>query len=69
MGAGLFSSTNYSKVVTKIYCALKLEEILNLAIFLLFSFLQFHNIGGTYSKYFENNIFETDILSAARTIS
>ena len=32
-GAGLFFPTNYSKVVTKIYCALKLERILNLTIF------------------------------------
>ena len=68
LGGTIFFSTNHSKVVTKIYCALKIEEILNLRIFFLFSFLQFHNIRETYCKYFENNIFETDISSAAQLL-
>ena len=63
-----FVSTYHSKVVTKICSAFKIEEILNLTIFFLFSFSQFHNIRGTYSKYFENNIFETDISSAAQLL-
>ena len=41
----LFSTIN-STVCTKFYSTLKIEEILNLAIFVLFSFLQLRNIRG-----------------------
>ena len=37
-----------------------------MTIFVLFRFLQFCNIRGSYSKYFQNNIYETDISSAAQ---
>ena len=57
---------NYCAAVTKRYWALKKEEILNLTIFVLFSFFQLRNIRGTYSKYFQNNIYETDTSSAAQ---
>ena len=36
-----------------------------MTIFFLFRFLQFCNIRGSYCKYFQNNIYETDISSAA----
>ena len=32
-------STNYSRISTNVYCTLKIEEILNLTTFALFSFL------------------------------
>ena len=38
--------------LTFIAHTLKIEEILNLTIFVRFSFLQLRNIRGTYSKYF-----------------
>ena len=41
--------------------ALKKEEIVNMTIFLPFTFLELHNIRGTYPKYFQNIICETDI--------
>ena len=41
-----------STTSTNVYCAHKKEEILNLTIFVRFSFLQLRNIRGTYSKYF-----------------
>ena len=59
-------SINYFTVVSKIDCTLKIDETVNLTMFTLFSFLQLHNIRGTYSKYFRNNILETDILSAGQ---
>ena len=40
----LLFSTNYSTVCTKFYSTLKIEAILNLTIFVLFSFLSLHNI-------------------------
>ena len=55
-------STNFFTVVPKIYCALKIEVIETLTQFFLFSFLKLHNVRGTYSKYLENNISETDAL-------
>ena len=59
-------SINYFTVVSKIDCTLKIDETVNLTMFTLFSFLQLRNIKGTYSKYFQNNISETDILSAGQ---
>ena len=35
---------------------LKKEEIVNMTVFILFTFLELHNIRGTYSKYFQNMI-------------
>ena len=52
--------------VTKKYWELKKEEILNPTFFVLFSFLYLCNNRGTYSKYFPNNIYETDISSASQ---
>ena len=43
--------TNYSTISTAVYCTLKRDEILNLTIFVLFSFLQLTNISKTYSQY------------------
>ena len=65
LGTLLRFPQNYCAAVTKKYWAVKKEEIVNMSIFLLFSFLQLCNITGTYSKYFQNNINETDISSAA----
>ena len=59
-------STHYFTVLPKIYCALKIEVIENLKIFVLFSFLNLRNIKGTYSKYFQDNISETDTLFTAQ---
>ena len=59
-------SINYFTAVSKIDCTLKIDETVNLTMFTLFSFLQLRNIRGTYSKYFQNNISETDILSAGQ---
>ena len=59
-------SENYSTIRTIFYCTFKIEEILSLSIFVRFSFLQLCNISGTSSKYFENNISDTDISSAAQ---
>ena len=53
--------TNYSTVLTKFYCLLKIEKNLNLIIFVFFSFLQFSNNRGTFLK-----LSETDISSAAQ---
>ena len=47
---------NYCAAVTKKYCPLKKEELLNPTILVLFSCLSLCNIRGTYSKYFQNNI-------------
>ena len=44
--------TKYSTIRTNIHCTLKIEKILNLTIFVPFSFLQLRNISGTYFKYF-----------------
>ena len=44
--------TNYSTIRTNDYGTLKIEEILNLTIFVRFSFFQLRNIGGTRYKYF-----------------
>ena len=59
-------SENYSTIRTIFYCTFKIEEILSLSIFVRFRFLQLCNISGTSSKYFENNISDTDISSAAQ---
>ena len=48
---------NYSAISN---CKLKIEEILNLAIFLRFSFSQLRNIRGTCFKYFQKNISGSD---------
>ena len=56
----------YCAGVAKKYWELKKEEILNWTIFGLFSFLSLHIIRGKYSKYFSNNICETDISSASQ---
>ena len=66
MGKRLRFLENYCAALTKKHFPLKKEQILNLANFVLFSFLQLCNIRGTYSKYFQNNIYETDISSAAQ---
>ena len=50
----------------EIYCTHKIEVIENLKIFVLFSFLNLRNIKGTYSKYFQDNISETDTLFTAQ---
>ena len=65
----LFFLENYCAAVSKKYWALKKQEILNLTIFVLTRFLQFRNIWGRYSKYFQNNIYETHISSAAQPSS
>ena len=44
--------TKYSTISTNVHCTLKIEEILNLTIFVPFSFLQLRIIRGTYFKYF-----------------
>ena len=49
-----------------IYCTLKIEVIETLTKFVLFSFLYLGNIRGTYSKYLENNISDTDALFTAQ---
>ena len=54
MGKLLHFFENNCPDVPKNYWALEKEEILNLAIFILFSFLYLRNISGTYSKYFPN---------------
>ena len=59
MGKLLRFLKNYCAVVTKKYWALKKEQILNLTSFIVFSFLQLYNIRGTYSKYSQNDIYET----------
>ena len=53
-------------VVTKTYSALKKEEIVSMRIFAHFSFLELRNNRWTYSKYFQNNIYEIDISSACQ---
>ena len=55
---------NYCAVVTNKYWAVKKGEIVNLTVFFLFGVLLLQNIRGTYSKLFQNNIYETDISSA-----
>ena len=64
MGTLLRFLQSYCAVVTKKYLALEKEEISILAIFILLSFLLLWNIRGTYSKSFQNNIYETDISPA-----
>ena len=66
MGKPLRFLENYCAALTKKYFPLKKKQILNLANLVLFNFLQLCNIRGTYSKYFQNNIYETDISSAAQ---
>ena len=66
MGKLLRFLENYCAALTKKYLPLKKEQILNLTTLVLFSFLQLCNIRGTYCKYFQNNIYETDISSAAQ---
>ena len=66
MGKLLRFLENYCAALTKKYFALKKEQILNLTTLVRFSFLQLCNSRGTYSKYFQNNIYETDISSAAQ---
>ena len=53
-------------VLPKIYCTLKIKVIETLTKFVLFSFLYLGNIRGTYSKYLENKISETDALFTAQ---
>ena len=52
---------SFGAAFTNMYQALEKEEIVNLKIFVLFGFLQLRNSSGTYSKYLQNNIYETDI--------
>ena len=66
MGKLLRFLENFCAALTKKYFALKKEQSLNLATLVLFSFLQLCNIRGKYSKYFQNNSYETDISSAAK---
>ena len=49
-------STNYSAVVIRIYCALKIEKTVNQKNLVLFSFLWLCFIRKTYSKYLQNSI-------------
>ena len=56
----------FFKVVPNNYFPLKIEVTETLTKFVLFSFLQLRNIRGTYSKYLENNISETDALFTAQ---
>ena len=44
--------TKYSTISTNVHCTLKIEETLNLIIFVRFSYLQLRIIRVTYSKYF-----------------
>ena len=37
-----------------------------MTIFALFTFLELHNIRGTYSKYFQNFIYESDVSSGTQ---
>ena len=60
MGTLLRFLQSYCAAVTKKYWPLEKEEISNLTIFILLSFLLLRNIRGTYSKSFQNNIYETD---------
>ena len=66
MGTVLPSLQNYCAALNNKYWAVKKEEIVNLGIFVLFSFLQLCNIRWTYSKHFQNDIYATDISSAAQ---
>ena len=66
MGTLFFFLENYCAAVSKKYWALKKQEILTLTIFVFFRFLQFRNTRRTYSKYFPNNIYETEISSVAQ---
>ena len=66
MGKLLRFLENYCAALTKKHFPLKKEQILNLATLVLFRFLQLCNIRGTYSKYFQNNIYETHISSGAQ---
>ena len=68
-GHSSFFLENYWAAVGKKYWALQKQEILNLEIFVVFRFLQFCNIRRSYSKYFQNNIHETDISSPAQPSS
>ena len=51
-GTSTLLCTKYSTISTNVHCTLKIEEILNLTIFVPFSLLQLRNIRGTYFKYF-----------------
>ena len=55
--------SSYSKVVIKIYCAFKIEKIVNHKNFVIFSFFWSRYIRVTYSKYFQNDIWEGAISS------
>ena len=57
---------NYCAAVSKKFWALKKEEVVNLTIFVLFSFFKSSNIRGTSSKYFQNKIWKTDISSVTQ---
>ena len=50
----------------KYYSTLNVEEYLTSTIFVRFSFLQLCNIWRTYFEYFQNNVSQTDISSAAQ---
>ena len=65
-GTLLRFSKSYSAVVTKTYLVLKKEKIVNMTIFFLFSCLLLTRLRGTYSKYFQNNVHERNISSAAQ---
>ena len=65
-GTRLRFSTDCFTVVRQIYCTHKIEVIENLKIFVPFSFLNLHNIKGTYSEYLQDNISETDTLLTAK---
>ena len=56
-GTCIIFCTNYSTISPNVYCTLKIEEVLNLTIFVRFSFLQLRNIRRTYSKYFYKQYF------------
>ena len=66
MGTLLHFSKYFSAVFNETFWTLTREKIVNMAVFVLFSFLQLCNVKGTYSKYFQNNIYKIDISSAAQ---
>ena len=56
-------SESYSAVLTKKYWAVEKEESANMTIFVIFTLSELNNIRVTYSKYFQNIVYETDISS------
>ena len=57
---------NYCTAVTKTYCSLKKEQIVNMKIFVLCCFLNLRSVRGRHSKFFQNTISKIHISSAAQ---